>query len=172
MSQENQPQENTEQKTMQEQLAGVKDGGKPKEPVRFESKQPKRVRKLGDLFTGRRKTSIARVKLVKGSGKITVNSKPIEVYFPRADLRMLVTKPLLVTENVSNYDVSVNVSGGGISGQAGAVSLGIARALDAIDNSVHPALRSAHLLTRDSRAVERKKYGLHKARRASQFSKR
>lgn len=159
------------EKSMQEQLAGAQQKEQtPKTTVK--TKQPKRVRKLGDLFTGRRKSSIARIKLVKGSGKITINSKDLKVYFPRIDLQLLASKPLHVTNHQDNYDVVVSVKGGGISGQAGAVSLGIARALDAIEPNVHTQLRAAKLLTRDSRAVERKKYGLHKARRATQFSKR
>lgn len=134
--------------------------------------EQRRVRKLGDFFTGRRKTAIARVKITRGSGKITVNKKELENYFGRQDHHNIVKKPLIITENTEAYDILVNVSGGGESAQAGAISLGIARAIDAIQPEKHKTLRQEGLLTRDPRMVERKKYGLHKARRATQFSKR
>ncbi|MFT8673103.1 MAG: 30S ribosomal protein S9 [Leuconostoc mesenteroides] len=118
--------------------------------------------------TGRRKNSVARVRLVPGNGQITMNGKSIEEYIPFANLREVVLQPFNVTETLGNYDVLVNVIGGGYSGQAGATRHGIARALLTVD----PDFRAAGLLTRDSRMKERKKPGLKKARKASQFSKR
>ncbi len=136
--------------------------------------QQKRERKPGDLFTGRRKTSVARVKLIKGSGKITVNKKPVSEYFGRSDHQDLVTEPfrILSIQWENEYDVIASVRGGGITGQAEAVRLGLSRCLDVVAENYHVPLRKAGLLTRDPRMVERKKFGLHKARRASQFSKR
>ena len=122
--------------------------------------------------TGRRKSSVARVFLKKGSGKITVNGKPIEQFFGRQTSIMISKQPLVLTENVDNFDVQVNVHGGGESGQAGAVRHGITRALIDYDANLKPALSAAGFVTRDAREVERKKVGLHSARRAKQFSKR
>ncbi|MBW7888564.1 MAG: 30S ribosomal protein S9 [Bacteroidetes bacterium] len=121
---------------------------------------------------GRRKTSVARVFLKNGNGKITVNTHPLEKYFPLETHRTIVTKPLSVTETLGKFDIQVNVEGGGISGQAGAVSLGIARALVEASEDHRQALRANELLTRDPRMVERKKYGQKKARKRFQFSKR
>ncbi|OIM38878.1 30S ribosomal protein S9, partial [Oenococcus oeni] len=122
--------------------------------------------------TGRRKVSVARVRLTPGSGKITINNRSFEEYIPAANLRAVVIQPFAVTSTDGTYDVNVNVVGGGFAGQAGATRHGIARALLQVDPDFRPALKSAGLLTRDSRMVERKKPGLKKARRASQFSKR
>ncbi|MHC9533344.1 30S ribosomal protein S9 [Dellaglioa sp. BT-FLS60] len=122
--------------------------------------------------TGRRKNSVARVRLVPGTGKITINNKAIEDYIPFANLREVVLQPFNATETLGSYDVLVNANGGGFSGQAGAVRHGIARALLTVDPDFRPALKSAGLLTRDPRMKERKKPGLKKARKASQFSKR
>ncbi|MCX7702905.1 MAG: 30S ribosomal protein S9 [Planctomycetota bacterium] len=122
--------------------------------------------------TGRRKTSVARVRIKPGSGRIVVNERPFEEYFAREQDKREATAPLVVTEKTSNYDVAVNVKGGGIHGQAGAVSLGLARALAKAERGLEPKLREAGLLTRDPREVERKKYGYRKARRGFQFSKR
>jgi small subunit ribosomal protein S9 len=122
--------------------------------------------------TGRRKTSIARVRLVAGSGKITVNDRDIDDYFGLETLKLIIRQPLVLTENQSKYDVLVNVEGGGLSGQAGAIRHGISRALLVIDAAMRPAVKKAGFLTRDSRMKERKKYGLKAARRAPQFSKR
>lgn len=122
--------------------------------------------------TGRRKNSVARVRLVPGTGKITMNGKDITDYIPFANLREVVLQPFAVTETSGNYDVLVNVNGGGFSGQAGATRHGIARALLTVDPDFRGALKRAGLLTRDSRIKERKKPGLKKARKASQFSKR
>jgi small subunit ribosomal protein S9 len=122
--------------------------------------------------TGRRKSSTARVFLTAGSGNIVVNNRPLDEYFGRETARMVVRQPLDVTEMGDKVDVKVTVSGGGTTGQAGAIRHGIARALDAYDDSLHTALRRAGYLTRDARAVERKKVGLHKARKRPQFSKR
>lgn len=122
--------------------------------------------------TGRRKVSVARVRLTPGSGKITINNRSFEEYIPAANLRAVVIQPFAVTSTDGTYDVNVNVVGGGFAGQAGATRHGIARALLQVDPDFRPALKSAGLLTRDSRMVERKKPGLKKARRVSQFSKR
>jgi len=122
--------------------------------------------------TGRRKTSAARVFLRQGKGGITVNGKPLETFFGRETSRMIVRQPLELTENTDKFDINVTVSGGGMTGQAGAIRLGIARALIEYDEGLKPSLRKAGFVTRDAREVERKKVGLHKARRATQFSKR
>jgi small subunit ribosomal protein S9 len=122
--------------------------------------------------TGRRKTSIARVRLIPGSGKITVNGRDIDDYFGLETLKLIIRQPMVLTENQGKYDVIVNVEGGGLSGQAGAIRHGIARALLEVDVAMRPAVKKAGFLTRDSRMKERKKYGLKAARRAPQFSKR
>jgi small subunit ribosomal protein S9 len=122
--------------------------------------------------TGRRKTSVARVFLKKGSGKIVVNGKPVDEFFARETGRMVVRQPLELTGHLESFDVKVNVHGGGESGQAGAVRHGITRALIDYDATLKPALSQAGLVTRDAREVERKKVGLRKARRRKQFSKR
>ena len=122
--------------------------------------------------TGRRKSSVARVFLKKGSGKITVNGKSIEEYFGRQTSIMICKQPLVLTENTETFDVMVNVRGGGESGQAGAVRHGITRALIDYDANLKPQLSAAGYVTRDTREVERKKVGLHSARRRKQFSKR
>jgi small subunit ribosomal protein S9 len=122
--------------------------------------------------TGRRKTAVARVHLRSGTGKIMVNQKPVDEFFSRETGRMMVRQPLEVTNLLTSFDILVNVSGGGETGQAGAVRHGIARALVDYDASLKPVLRQAGLVTRDAREVERKKVGFHKARRRKQFSKR
>ncbi|WP_312566312.1 30S ribosomal protein S9 [Comamonas sp.] len=122
--------------------------------------------------TGRRKSSVARVFLKKGSGKITVNGKDIQQYFGRETSIMIAKQPLVLTGNVEAFDVLVNVHGGGESGQAGAVRHGVTRALIDYDAALKPALSQAGFVTRDAREVERKKVGLRGARRAKQFSKR
>jgi small subunit ribosomal protein S9 len=122
--------------------------------------------------TGRRKTAIARVFLRPGQGQITVNRRPFEDYFPRESLRLLVSQPLELTSTVGQLDVKVNVGGGGLAGQAGAVRHGIARALIRFDEKLRPQLKRAGLLTRDPRMKERKKYGQPGARKRFQFSKR
>ena len=124
------------------------------------------------LGTGRRKTSVARVRLASGSGKITINGRAFENYFVTETLRTLVTSPLTVTETAAKFDVRVNVAGGGPAGQAGAVRHGIARALLEVDANLRPALKSEGFLTRDPRMKERKKYGQPGARKRFQFSKR
>lgn len=124
------------------------------------------------LGTGRRKNSVARVRLVPGTGKITVNNKDVEEYIPHADLRLVINQPFGATETVGAYDVLVNVNGGGYAGQAGAIRHGISRALLNVDPDFRASLKRAGLLTRDARMVERKKAGLKKSRKASQFSKR
>ena len=122
--------------------------------------------------TGRRKTSSARVFLRKGSGQITVNRKPLDEFFGRKTAQMIVRQPLELVELLGNFDVNVTVKGGGTTGQAGAIRLGVARALMAYDEELRSPLRRAGFVTRDARAVERKKVGLHKARKATQYSKR
>ena len=122
--------------------------------------------------TGRRKSSTARVFLRKGSGSITVNERPLDEYFGRQTARMIVRQPLELTKSSDKFDIMVTVEGGGTTGQAGAIRLGIARALVEYDESLKGELRKAGFMTRDAREVERKKVGLHKARRATQFSKR
>ena len=122
--------------------------------------------------TGRRKSAVARVFIKPGKGDITVNDKPLDVYFSRETGRMVVRQPLELTNHQATFDIMVNVIGGGESGQAGAVRHGITRALIEYDAALKAQLRAAGLVTRDAREVERKKVGLHKARRAKQFSKR
>jgi small subunit ribosomal protein S9 len=122
--------------------------------------------------TGRRKSSVARVFLKAGSGNIVVNDKPVDVFFSRETGRMIVRQPLELTNNLTTFDIMVNVAGGGESGQAGAVRHGITRALIDYDANLKSALSKAGLVTRDAREVERKKVGLRKARRRKQFSKR
>ena len=129
---------------------------------------------IGNYYygTGRRKTSVARVFLKKGDGKIVVNEKPVDQFFARETGRMVVRQPLVLTNHQTTFDVMVNVIGGGESGQAGAVRHGITRALIDYDAQLKPVLSKAGLVTRDAREVERKKVGLHKARKRKQFSKR
>ena len=124
------------------------------------------------ITVGRRKNAIARVRLIDGSGKITVNKREFENYFPLEIQRDEIMKPFKVTDTMGRYDVMIRVTGGGPVGQAGAVRLGIARSLVALDEDARTALRGAGLLTRDPRMVERKKYGQKKARKRFQFSKR
>ena len=124
------------------------------------------------LGTGRRKKSIARVRLLPGSGSITINKRELDNYFGMETLKMIVRAPLTLTDTLSKFDVFVNVYGGGYTGQAGAIRHGIARALLVAEPAFRPALKKAGYLTRDPRMKERKKYGLHAARRAPQFSKR
>jgi small subunit ribosomal protein S9 len=122
--------------------------------------------------TGRRKSSIARVRLVEGTGKITINGKDIDEFFGLETLKVIVRQPLTVTNTTAKYDVIASVKGGGFTGQAGAIRHGIARALNEANSEYRPALKQNGFLTRDSRMKERKKYGLKKARKAPQFSKR
>ena len=122
--------------------------------------------------TGRRKSSTARVFLRKGSGSITVNGRPLDEFFGRETARMIVRQPLELTQSTDKFDIVVTAAGGGTTGQAGAIRLGIARALVEYDETLKTELRKAGFVTRDAREVERKKVGLHKARRATQFSKR
>ncbi|MBS7146124.1 30S ribosomal protein S9 [Roseburia inulinivorans] len=122
--------------------------------------------------TGRRKSSVARVYLVPGTGKITINKRDIDEYFGLDTLKVIVRQPLVATETADKFDVLVNVKGGGYTGQAGAIRHGISRALLTVDGDYRPVLKKAGFLTRDPRMKERKKYGLKAARRAPQFSKR
>ena len=132
-----------------------------------------KIKNVQFLGTGRRKKSIARVRLLpNGTGKITVNGKDIEEYFGLDTLKLIVRQPMELTNTQDKYDVVVNVIGGGLSGQAGAINHGISRALVLAEENLKPELKKAGFLTRDSRMIERKTYGLKKARKASQFSKR
>ncbi|MDN4606497.1 MULTISPECIES: 30S ribosomal protein S9 [Sporosarcina] len=124
------------------------------------------------IGTGRRKSSVARVRLVPGEGKIVVNNRDVEDYVPFETLREVIKQPLVATQTLGSYDIHVNVHGGGYTGQAGAIRHGVARALLNVDPDFRAPLKAAGLLTRDSRMKERKKYGLKGARRAPQFSKR
>ena len=130
-------------------------------------------KKLQFWGTGRRKKAIARVRLIPaGSGNIVINDRTLADYFPQGTLQYIIKQPLVLTETEAKYDIFVNVIGGGFTGQAGAIRLGISRALLQAEENVRPALKKAGFLTRDPRAKERKKYGLKAARRAPQFSKR
>jgi small subunit ribosomal protein S9 len=122
--------------------------------------------------TGRRKRAVARVRFRPGTGTITINKRPLEDYFPNDTHRMVLSEPLKVTSTTESYDIDATIHGGGVSGQAGAMRLGIARALIALDEELRPTLKKAGFLTRDSREKESKKYGLKKARKAPQYSKR
>lgn len=122
--------------------------------------------------TGKRKTAVAQVRLLPGNGAIVVNGKPYEELFPRPEHRQIIVQPLLVTDNLGKYNAVVKVAGGGVSGQGGAISHGIARALVRADESLKPVLRQHGLLTRDARVKERKKAGLKRARKAPQYTKR
>ena len=132
----------------------------------------KKKNNVNYLGTGRRKSSVARVYMTAGTGVITVNGKTLDQYLPQEVLRMVVKSPLVITNTEGQFDVNINVYGGGLTGQAGAMRHGIARALLKVGEDYRPVLKSAGFLTRDSRAKERKKYGLKGARRAPQFSKR
>lgn len=125
-----------------------------------------------DYGTGRRKTATSRTRLYRGAGRITINGRPMEQYFPRKTLQMIIRQPLVLTKMADQYDIRANVSGGGVSGQAEAVRHGISRALLQADPSLRPVLKRAGLLTRDARKKERKKYGLAAARARYQYSKR
>ncbi|CFX05728.1 Ribosomal protein S9, bacterial/plastid [Syntrophomonas zehnderi OL-4] len=122
--------------------------------------------------TGRRKTAVARVRLVPGTGNITINNRSFEDFFPNKTSRLIVLQPMELTETTGRFDVLCRVNGGGVTGQAGAIRLGIARALIKANPELRPVLKRGGFLTRDPRMVERKKYGLHKARKAPQYSKR
>ena len=149
-------------------LGTVAAGTQPAAPVHVQ-----KLDKQGRAYaTGKRKDAVARVWIKPGSGKITVNERTVEVYFARPVLRMLLSQPLVVAKRAGQYDVMVSVAGGGLSGQAGAVRHGLAKALTNFEPELRPALKKEGFLTRDSRVVERKKYGRAKARRSFQFSKR
>ena len=141
-------------------------------PTEVAKREPKRDALGRSYATGRRKNAIARVWIKPGKGEITVNGKRVGVYFARPVLRMLITQPFLVTDRYNQFDVFCTVTGGGLSGQAGAVRHGISRALNYFEPDLRGILKVAGFLTRDSRVVERKKYGRAKARRSFQFSKR
>ncbi len=137
-----------------------------------EKREPK-VDKLGRAYgTGRRKDAVARVWVKKGTGKVTVNGRDQSIYFARKTQQLILNQPFLIIKGVGQYDVVCTVKGGGLSGQAGAVRHGISRALENFDPELRPSLKTAGMLTRDSRIVERKKVGKHKARRTKQWAKR
>ncbi len=142
------------------------------EEVKVTKKAAKAKKPAATILTGRRKKSIARVRLVSGSGKITINKRDIEEYFDLETLKLIVRQPLTLTNTLDKFDVFVNVQGGGFTGQAGAIRQAIARALVDQSETYKAELKKAGFLTRDSRMKERKKYGLKKARKAPQFSKR
>jgi small subunit ribosomal protein S9 len=127
---------------------------------------------MAKIFTGRRKTSVARVRVVRGTGQFTLNGRPLQDYFPTETMQAMVREPFEVTESAGQFDVIARIHGGGTTGQAGALRLGIARALEDEEPDWRAPLKSAGMLTRDPRKVERKKYGLKKARKAPQYSKR
>ena len=147
-----------------------------KATVSVQPEAPKHIQKLDKLgrayATGKRKNAVARVWIKPGTGKIVVNGRTSEVFFARPVLRLILNQPLQLTNRVGQYDVMVNVNGGGLSGQAGAVRHGLSKALTYYEPDLRPILKKEGLLTRDSRVVERKKYGRAKARRSFQFSKR
>jgi small subunit ribosomal protein S9 len=156
--------------TMQslEELAALKPAAAPETP-RYVQKLDKQGRAYA---TGKRKNAVARVWLMPGGGRVTVNERPVETFFARPVLRMLIQQPLVAANRQSQYDVTCTVSGGGLSGQAGAVRHGISKALTNYEPDLRPVLKRGGFLTRDPRVVERKKYGKAKARRSFQFSKR
>ena len=148
--------------------------GQPTQPAATEA--PVHIQKLdaqGRAYaTGKRKDAVARVWIKPGAGQITVNQRPVDVYFARPVLRMILQQPLQVANRIGQYDIVVSVDGGGLSGQAGAVRHGLAKALTYYEPDLRPSLKKEGFLTRDPRVVERKKYGKKKARRSFQFSKR
>ena len=149
-------------------LGGVTASAAPDAPVHVQ-----KLDKLGRAYaTGSRKNAVARVWLKPGSGKVTINGRALDVYFARPVLRMILKQPLEIANRVDQYDLMVTCAGGGLSGQAGAVRHGLAKALTFYEPDLRPALKREGFLTRDSRVVERKKYGKKKARRSFQFSKR
>jgi small subunit ribosomal protein S9 len=152
-----------------EGLSALKQGGGENEPRKYEQKLDQYGRAYA---TGKRKDAVARVWLKPGSGKIVVNTRPIEVYFARPVLRMVIQQPLVTANRQGQFDVICKVSGGGLSGQAGALRHGLSKALTEYEPDLRGVLKKAGFLTRDSRVVERKKYGRKKARRSFQFSKR
>jgi small subunit ribosomal protein S9 len=156
--------------TMQslEELAALKPAAAPETP-RYVQKLDKQGRAYA---TGKRKNAVARVWLKPGGGRVTVNERPVETFFARPVLRMLIQQPLVAANRQNQYDVTCTVSGGGLSGQAGAVRHGISKALTNFEPDLRPVLKRGGFLTRDPRVVERKKYGKAKARRSFQFSKR
>ncbi len=153
-------------------ISAVKEAVAKEEAVVVEERKPKLDESGRSYATGRRKVSTARVWMKPGKGNIEVNGKKVENYFKRPVLRMIINQPFAVTDNEGRFDLYITVKGGGLSGQAGAVRHAISRALDNYDPTVHKTLRVGGFLTRDSRVVERKKYGKRKARRSFQFSKR
>ncbi len=149
-------------------LGGVTASAAPDAPVHVQ-----KLDKLGRAYaTGKRKNAVARVWIKPGSGKVTINGRALDVYFARPVLRMILKQPLEIANRVDQYDLMVTCAGGGLSGQAGAVRHGLAKALTYYEPDLRPALKREGFLTRDSRVVERKKYGKKKARRSFQFSKR
>ena len=154
-------------------LQDLKSGGIDAVVVSDAPRYEQKLDKLGRAYaTGKRKNAVARVWIKPGSGATTVNGRALDVYFARPVLRMILQQPLVIANRLSQYDVSITVAGGGLSGQAGAVRHGLAKALTHFEPELRPALKREGFLTRDARVVERKKYGRKKARRSFQFSKR
>ena len=155
-------------------LQSLADLGQEAAPAAPEApKYEKKIDAQGRAYaTGKRKDAVARVWIKPGPGQITVNQRPVDVYFARPVLRMILQQPLQISNRIGQYDITVTVDGGGLSGQAGAVRHGLAKALTAFEPELRPALKKEGFLTRDPRVVERKKYGKKKARRSFQFSKR
>jgi small subunit ribosomal protein S9 len=163
----------SDQKTTLSSLSELKSATNAPDAVAAAPVYEQKLDALGRAYaTGRRKDAVARVWLKPGSGKITVNGRSLEVYFARPVLRMIINQPFLIANRNNQFDLMVTVVGGGLSGQAGAVRHGISQALTRYEPGLRKVLKSVGFLTRDSRAVERKKYGRHKARRSHQFSKR
>lgn len=161
---------------MSEQITSLSDlkqaASEVTETAKKETPKPKKDKFGRSYATGKRKDAVARVWVKAGKGSITVNGRTLENYFPRPVLRMLINQPFAVTERTGQFDVICTVRGGGLSGQAGAIRHGISRALNLFEPELRPTLKKGGFLTRDSRVVERKKYGRRKARRSFQFSKR
>jgi len=145
---------------------------RPPKPSKAKASEPPQPKSQAIWATGRRKEAVARIQLIPGTGQMAINNLPYDRYFPREALRLAIRQPLLVTQKLGKYDVRANVGGGGLTGQAGAIRLGIARALLQLDPALRAGLRGAGLLTRDPRAKERKKYGQKGARKRFQWTKR
>ncbi len=162
-----------EQRTLEDLKEALEGSEAPAPPAPAEQPAEPQIDELGRSYaTGKRKNAVARTWLKPGSGRITINGRDQEVYFARPVLRMILVQPLVATDRLTQYDVVCTVKGGGLSGQAGAVRHGISKALALYEPSLRPILKKGGFLTRDSRVVERKKYGRRKARRSFQFSKR
>lgn len=155
-----------------ESLTEIKEAVATTAPVAETKKKPAKDKQGRSYATGKRKNAVARVWIMPGKGNITVNDKPVDTYFARPVLKMIINQPFEITNRENEFDVVCTVQGGGLSGQAGAIKHGISKALNEYEPELRPVLKQAGFLTRDDRVVERKKYGRAKARRSYQFSKR